>query len=438
MSSNRFLAGELDISPELVQSTLTLSTEAIQFQHESPLFKELTAEFAKLTNKSSAQDWYKSKICDIIKKHTNISLRLELWEGVLNAAMLTPDITAQSIFSVSSYEWDVGRDGFKILKADVEKAGKVDLKNGRVDGIFAKLESTLTIGTELRRPVFKPEQAAAVVLHEIGHFFTVLEVAAEIRTTNIITHAIVSSVLKTEDQAVKMELVQSGLKQLGINVDNKDLETLAKAAEDEKTFYVAVMSEKISTASATGNSYYDTTSCEAAADQFAARHGAGAHLVEFLSLLYKESDDPASWGKAKFVAHSLCRYVMWTAVSVWCFPLAPVVLMLWVLTVFSRSDQGVYDSPKDRIARVRRETVAAIKDMNLPVGLRKRYEADLASIEAQEAEFQNHEAFTRKVYLFFSKAGRTQKARMTMHQVLEELANNKLFSSANSLFSRAE
>lgn len=438
MSSNRFLAGELDISPELVQSALTLSTEAIQFQHESPLFKELTAEFAKLTNTSSAQDWYKSKICDIIKKHTNISLRLELWEGVLSAAMLTPDITAQSIFSVSMYESDVGRDGFKILKANVEKAGKVDLKNGRVEGIFSKLESTLTVGTEIRRPEFKPEQAAAVVLHEVGHFFTTLEVAAEIRTTNIITHAIVSSVLKSEDPAVKMELVHAGLKQLGINVDNKDIESLTKAAEDEKTFFVAVMAEKISTASAMGTNYYDTASCEAAADQFAARHGAGVHLAEFLSLMDKENDDPATWGKLSYVAHSLCRYVFWTAFSIVGWPLAPVILMLWVLTVATSGDMGVYDTPKDRIARIRRETVAAIKDMGLPVRLRKQYEADLASIEAREAELQNHEAFSRKVYLFFSKAGRTQKARMSMHQVLEELANNKLFSSANSLFSRAE
>lgn len=434
MTRSALLADLINIPQATIEKSLTMSTEAIAHQVQSPFFKEMVKKLSSVSSKSSLKDWYALDLDQTIEKYTGMKFKVK-FEPIVNAYVFCPDLTANHIFSMDVYDHSTGDDAIKLAQKKLKEAGEVNLKTGRVSGIFSKLEISWCLGTELFEAGLTADEVAAVAMHEIGHAFTTLEFAAELYTTNVIAHAMVTQVMKTSDVAVKMELIQNGYQSLGIDIDANEAKALADC-NDEKVVYVDVVTKRRDKRiSATGTITYDSRSCEAAADQFAARQGAGEHLAKGLYKIFKMCGDEAFHSSFHYNFASAMTYLFTTWLS-----LAVPVLGIIIILLYFSSDPlgGVYDTSKDRIARIKRELIDASKNLELDKEYRKSLERQIQLMEQMDAEMLNHKSFQERLFSMFSKRIRQQRARMTTMQLIEEMANNRLFSSANSLFHRGE
>lgn len=388
-------------------------TEAISLQ-SNMFFDSLTTAIAKIREYSKPEDGLKEvDISGIVFAHTGMLIKMNLWDApFINAAVMLPDVNTNHPF-YSSLRRLLTRPS-KTLK-DMQEAGgslvgTIDRENARVGGYFSKVEIDVyfTTGLLKAKKLMTDGEAAAILLHELGHLFTYYEYLNKLtRTTNIIS-ALSRAMYEVEDQKERELIMKSAGEQL--KVDSFDPAQYVSGSKEKRTlasttFIISAL--PTSSRSDTGFSAYEHRSCEQVADQFAVKFGAGRDLASGLNKMLKMSysQTPRSafiileiidllWlafdaFRAGFTGAALGTMVgIGGAQTLGGLILAgvmfiPVVILLKLAITYLtfNSVKGKYDGGKERLILIKRTIVDSLKDRDLPPGVKEKLIADAELVD---------------------------------------------------------
>lgn len=307
------------------------------------------------------------------------------------------------------------------------KAG-VNIMTAKVSGLFAELPSTLYYATYLfergKMPgkfAMTPEEHAAVVLHEVGHFFTYCEAFSTTVTTNYALTAMDRELTGTYDVAQR-EVIISNMKK---KLDLTQLDAKALAGQsDKKIIEVAVVTEQaIKSRSELGISIYDHTASEFLADQFCTRMGAGRSLVTGLDKIHRfYGPGYAYMGTTGFVFNQIITLIVCTI---------PGIGWLYALCVlFGATDEGgdnTYDTNEARFRRIRQDMISRLKDRKISDGEKLMLLDDLKSIDEVLEYVHDKRSIFTTIGDFIVPAYRRYRNTMELQKQLERIGNNNLF-----------
>lgn len=419
------------------KSRLASGNEAIAHQTDRAQFLMLAALFNQIKSNELSIDAFEPAFKDIIRS-MQISLEVKIFPQVTApAAMIeSPDISGSH---------SLIHDGRKMMSS----RGRNDVSEGLWKGLNEQLayinRDTPSLGGFFSKIPFKlylaggvftqltGEEAAAVVLHELGHAWSY----CELLTYNLFTnHALETArnVYRGQNREEKIKLARYS------SITSSNLERIDDLSEES---YLKLISQASSRRLAkllkdTDRSWYDRSSFEYLADQFATRMGSGRALVTGLD---KMTETGAFQGFYKsrilsFIA-STVKITGYILVSVTTggvgFILIPLVTMLQSGDPRGDNGYGEYDNSVDRYKRIRHQVIDNLKDRQLPREIQKRALEDLAVIDKIVASM--HESFKlgRSIWWLMSPSYRRALAEKEEQQLLETLANNDLHARAVEL-----
>lgn len=389
-------------------------------------------DYSKLKDK----DLYLSKpIKDIvacIKKHTNLNVTVS--KIGYGAAAYFPTINNNDILIDNDSKVflqllgnDLEKDLVKAseLLKNTKPKGSVNLKDGTVDGIYAKLDLRLLISKDLllNSKKYSELEAAAVLLHEVGHLFTHIEYTSRMTTTN----QVMALALKTFDDNISShtkEVVYGNI-QKKISLSKEELSVLEKSSDKSVTTVVILNRMIEQSKSELGNvNVYDTVSSEQLADDYANRHGAGKHLVTAIEKL-----KPSTLNK-------VINYSVFGAATFIIFanPTMLIPVGCYILLVLATIDgKAVYDTPASRYTRIKQSNIQVIKDKDTSDVERAYLLEQNDYIDSIVKTYNDNKSLLQFIAYWTKPGYKKAKDYEDLQKGLEKLTNNNLFSLSEKL-----
>lgn len=428
------------MSRSLISRYHTPSTEAIDYQAGSPLFRDLTdciQEFMQAP-RDTDQALRQTGIVEAIKKHTGLSIDLKVERGMTNAYALPILIDPNGPFV---QPWNRMGWGDMIAEEvttirEIQRysdtlRGQIDLTSGRVSGVFSNLTVGGVLGTGLWSfAKLTAAEVAAILLHELGHVFTFFENLTRTMTENMILATAIQGMNRTQDRKERLELVQQVSRSLDVPFDKPESVATMKG----ETFATLVIKKKVDQlASATGSAVYDLRGAEFSADQWATRQGAGRALVEALDKIYVVFGE----GHRRSLGENVALDIVTTLAAIVVSIIPPVGIFIATLTFiyFTVADvEGKqYHDPLERVVTVRKDLIQSLKQKDLTEESRKAILNDIAGIDAIAKGMLDYRSWANWLYIRLTPGRRKQYNEMRFQQELELLANNDLFVHAATL-----
>lgn len=434
-----------------MNSVLNASMEAIDFQRNSMLLKEMSLQIESgLKDPSKATfNAISASLQKIAKKHTGMTFNIHFSKmGGPNAFVFPPQANSANPMASNEIAASVRRVGMGSEK-EIFK-GEVDLKTGKVSGLYANIPIDIFCAVEFftaRGAHFRGEHIAAVICHEMGHAFTYLRYLGKLVISNCVVAEIVKKQHEGESDKVIQELVKVAEQKTGWRM--KDTGEI-NGSTDPILIQQIVMSAAIgSIRSELNTRFYDRRAFEFSSDQFVARHGGAQYIVEALDIMYRQYPmylreyrgrvgnyvtSLLGYGKLALGAIALIAGGGVTSPVLAIFAGTFCVLM----SLFAGGDDGVYDPIPKRYEAMRRELIASSKDQNLTVKQRQ------GLIEQIQAIDDILESLTDKHYFGPELIGEWlagiftgRPAEQKFQRQLENLVNNRLFELSNKLQAQA-
>jgi hypothetical protein len=441
-----------------------LGLEAIGFQRDKQLHKELTSLFERMRGAvdDKAREIILAEMANSIFISTGIANHLHVTEGWNGPAIAVRPITRTHPFIYKTMQKALAandNEHFKAVVLDKIVDGKVDLKNSTVSGDFSKIFNEIFIPDNFwRSDLLTPAECSATLLHEIGHAFGYFELLGHTCVTNLVMNEVTKAWVGNYP-VEKRVLVLTGVEnQYGTKIEDKD----AVAANSTAEVALAVVANLAvnEVRSELKTPHYDQRVFEFMADQFATRHGAGRDLVtgldKYLRIspwFFRHTEHRTT--SSMMVANLIKIGILLTgntpiemavraangisAIHKAILPgaalLSKVPLGLftaWILPLVDQSKTR-YDKPSDRYESIRREMVASLKQ----AGLDKTYiESVLEDIEIVEKIVNGLNklgALDSMLYTFITETFTGRRKEFKLQQQYEKLANNDLFKRAAQL-----
>lgn len=337
------------------------------------------------------------------------------------------------------------------------KEGSIDLTNARLGGFFSEYEHKMWLGAKYWVDYgLTPMEAVAITIHEIGHAFTFYEFSDRMVSTNRVLMEIAKEVSKTNDPKKKSYILRE--LDFGKKISDSDYDAIVNG--NNKVIVGARLFKLMNLAvtDQMGMLYYNRTTSEQMADNFAAKFGCGRHLITGLDKIYQMIGAEEKYRSTR-IFNVIIELVMTMVIGVVVFLTltAPAYLMLvlggtsgifWgaiVLCFFylmfylylqssRESNQYLtYDHLKDRYVRLRQQVIQELKDTTLdPEFIKGRLE-DIEIMDKAIAETEVHRGFLNLIFRILSTDDRNAKAMVELNRDLEELANNDLFLASAKL-----
>lgn len=412
-----------------MKNNLAIAMEAFGFQSDA-FFKELTGYFEDIRKGGRAKlekEGFKG-LDKIIHHYTRLKVVIKGLDvnGPLRYSMsvTTPVVNANYALAANLAEMFKGEvNNTGVFKKNVKQlSGFIDLKAGKVDGMYSLIESTISIPFDI---VFflTPAETAATVLHEVGHILTSFENTTRVVTTNFALKTISESILRGDDQS-KREHILLDLTE-AMRMPKIDVKELSKF-ENVDAVQVALFNNAIEVArSELGSNVYDQVGCEALADQYAARCGAYRDLVIAVSKCHKAIGDT-------FAYRSTARYMMFEAMKL-AFVIVPFMIPVALTMTAMDSGGNSYDKPKVRFERIREQLIAEIKEDKLTGDRLKQLQGDIEMIDGVLAEVHLRPQLFEWIGNVFSSKRREKVRIEEFQRQIEKFGNNDLFLSAQKL-----
>ena len=429
---------------------LTIGNETIDFQPREfglaleVIFKEIkdtckTKEDVQRSNKDK-------EISAVIKKYTNLNIVIDLLTTsiFLGPCIFLPEITKGHIFdSMFRREYTELKDLDKTAELIKKHKSKnsVDLTNAKVHGFFQDIEMKIHFPYPY---IFQLEadECAGVTLHEVGHGFTYFEYFDRTIRNNQILASLSLELSNTANPKEKKNLIQTAAKQFDINKTKQDE---IASLTDHNVILLSLLSEaqKIQPSGFSADSaHYDSVSCEALADQFAARQGYGRATVMGLdklgafiksnnAILRKIIYFSELFNCFKFVLSSTVAGVFVTTSIAFGLLFALAAAWLCLFTSITTSIVDMYDPPDIRLKRIREQSITYLKRCDLPKEEVQRVAEDIKQFDNILSQLADKHSLMEKISNFLiSPASSRLKASMNLQRDLEELASNDLYLAA--------
>jgi hypothetical protein len=417
---------------------ITAAFETIDFQNGN-FGKELEILFSILKeNYNSIETARKSKtiknIEECIRSNTGLNISIILNNSNL-IAMNSISFKHGHIF-FSKYEQELIKEVNK--KTTHDKLAKfsswfeVDLKKSKISGFFSNVKNQLFIEYDKffsNKSIFTIRELVGIVLHEIGHAFTVFEYCSRVVTNNQALVTVTNSVLNKNDQKIhrqNLETVETFL-----NIKKGSLSDLFEITDDK--VITTVLLDKIinNKRSELGTDFYDYTSSEYLADQFAARHGYGIDMITGLEKLKSNKDSLINYIKdlVGLILEIFTLFIIHVS-----GPISTVMFYSFLLYYgkLYKEEGKLYDDPKIRYKRIKEQLIQNLKKEHLN---KTEVETIILNIEKADKIIDSTlpNVSILKTLIEYVYIDKKEKNSMKLQRKLEELASNDLFVKAAKL-----
>lgn len=430
--------------------------EAIDFQRDEMLLKELSMHVAAL---QGTQDT--AERLDILKRmnatafhHCGAKFHFHLLaDKNPNAFILVPDSNSAAPMRPEVIKETLRKSGGICSEKEFFK-GSIDLRKGKVSGIYSEIPMDIFFSVAFLKPtpkntMFTPEEVSAVLIHEMGHGVMYLRYLGGVVLSNIVIAEVCRLIQGGAEPIIVRDVLKVAEQKTGYRI--KDLGTIDKNPDPllVQQVVMAEMVERIR--SDLGTKYYDARAFEFVADQFAARHGGAAHIVKALDRMYRDCGyTPLEYnGKfAHFMLSLVCSakqiigvigagvtFGVAAAVIVGGLTVVLGITLATLVTILGGGD--IYDDVPNRFKAMRRELIASSKDQNLSQQQRARLIDDIAEIDKVMENVTEMKFGPGFFNNFFAGVFTGKTAQMKFMRTLEELANNRLFELSNQLQAKA-
>lgn len=403
------------------------SMEAIEFQSNSLLFKDLTLAVGRLrATKMTRKDINEANIDGIITKHTNILVDFSIDPAkYANAYTYIPEIKKDHILTLNMQAYVSPEATIQKFKSGKKpNVGGVDRSTSKVSGLYTTIKRRMAVTAGLiGNKKYSDAGVAAIILHEIGHVFTYYEMLTHSITLNHALDSTTRALLDTEDKQIKTEIIDAATKYL--DVPDLDVSTLVNSEPKTVAAVLATaVNERQVQRSGMGSPLYDMVQFEQLSDQFAARHNAGRDLVVAMDQMYKDGNSKAYFSKRKFIILEVISVSALLLLGAFYPMLWPAVFTLACLD----PNKKIYDYDKVRLQRIKEQLVQELKERG-DVDKKKQV-ADIAAVDAILDNMNNHVNFHRIVWNAIVPGAKRKFKQEEFQRQLEELASNDLFVSA--------
>jgi hypothetical protein len=426
-----------------------LSTEAINYQ-DTKTFKELELAFRDIMfQKQSAYEEQKRRNEGLIEAilqnsfKANVSVSFgEEWPCVRifdeyhNNVLIRNDYREFFAAQMNFTKRFVGGGGGV-------KAG-VDIMKAQLSGLFSELPFTIYLPDCLLNNNYSQdgfsvpnqyrlssEEMAAVVLHEMGHFFTYCEMFNRTVSTNQAMAAMVKELDGTYDVHKRQLIIARTADELKL----KDVDSAALAKIDKRsileTAIVTEVTEK--SRSELGVSIYDSTASEQLADQFATRHGAGLPLMTALNKLHRYMGNELAYQSTPLFMFTQIISIALMFIPPVCFLSIPINLIGILLGGFGDDGDNTYDTPEVRFRRIKMDAIARLKNRSISDLEKKRTLADIDAMEKAMTGIEDKREWREYIATTVIPVYRKYRKTKLLQQQLEQLGNNPLFVRAAEL-----
>jgi len=211
----------------------------------------------------------------MLKKRFNLNINLRN----SNTFAVFPIFNTKQIksnFSMNDLSKDVNKASKQLVKFEkyIEKNRiDIDLKECKINGLSDDYSFTLLVSLRSMSMDVTKDDFIAIILHEIGHIFTLLEMYAD---TNKSISSLLNGLLLNDADVVVNELVITGDKQLN--------------SKDGITKVYSKLTSKFDGILLTSGRETDDTDVEYEADSFVSKFGYGAQLTKTLNKLSKTKE----------------------------------------------------------------------------------------------------------------------------------------------------
>lgn len=403
-----------------------ISMESIDFQRQSLLLKELTMLFEDVRgDRNITKALRESNLKKLVLNYTGINIKPVVKNYPFpNAYVMIPNLDRNNPVLADFFRGHFdSKDGFKLIKKNGGiLRGTVDRGKSKVGGVFSdiEIEMGLTSGL-LESDLFSSEEVASIVLHELGHLFTYFEYLGSSITTNYVLQTVTRELLGTREIRRKYEIVKEGSDVLGIDID--DPEALIRSNNETVIQTVILRKQMEKRYSELGSKTHDITAWEMLSDQFATRHGGGRALVTALDRMHRMGglEGLGHLSTVSYLAAEILKVLMFLSLG----PLLIIALPL-ALTVVNTNEK-LYDEPKERMERIRRDMINELKREGLDRDYRDQLLQDIEVIEAITKEMNDKRTFLQFFHSSVYPSRRNQYNQMRFQQDLEILTNNDVF-----------
>jgi hypothetical protein len=409
-----------------------LSLENINFSKNDNFFSDLIMEvkrlrrdfkevFPKRVNPEKPED--SGFFSKIIKKHTNLTVPMSFLpiEYGYNAAVQPPQFDKNHpLYDPARKKHFTSKDSEKLLKKGLV-SGSVNLQTGKVSGTWTEIDHWLFITPNIiTNSYFTDEELAAIILHEVGHLITYYIFLGRFLTCNHAMHEINSRWNDSISYDHKVKIIEHVNKSIsGMALDP---DSLAEVKNSETVTSMVVSQFANAPMSASGTSGFDYRSWEALSDQYAVRNNAALAIASGVAKVEKMGGNSSYWSDGK-------HFIM----NLFTLPILIISLPMVILMMLMNKPYDTYDPPGERISRIRREAINAIKDTKMSKTQRRQYSDDMEQIQLLIDETNDKDSWFMFMWKTVIPSVRNEGKDISLLKDLELLANNELYVAANKL-----
>ena len=389
---------------------------------------------------------YVTKIEELVSKRLGLSISLNQ-DCSLGPCCMPYQIRLNHIANIRDKGWytlSADSDPREFAISNYMSNGEIDLKHAKISGVLSKYNHFVNMEYW---QVFKfarcsAREATAILLHELGHLFTFIDLGYRTDRTNQILNSISMSV-KNSEPANKRKYLLVDLQELGM-IEREDVERLAKEERHiimSAKLYGAIYKKYVNTA--LSMEYTDHTG-ETVADDFAAKFG---YAQDLATGLFKLVNKYRNASELRFKS-DLYKTIILTLLS--CILVPPVGIFLLVFNgalfflnllgnffheVFYRDSGMTYDDDRNRIERLKRFMIDRLKNKNISKGVRESTLIAIDTVEKAAAHWKDDQEYSTitKIIMFFSSDRCRVEEEIKIERQLENLASNKLFVASAKL-----
>lgn len=443
-----------------------LSTEIIHYQNNDSFPEKLDDIIEKIyqevdnniytSNKELIQkSSHVKELVTAIRNRFNINLQIDIdLLPISFAAIYLPykefnlDITTIDSFSVKNlFKFLLNMDDFnklinrlqelhkekkELFKKLHNKSGYINLKYAKVDGYFKNIPCYLILDFyTLKELGISKEETTSVILHEIGHMFSILENHYLLEKYNISLFNVIDEI--NNNNIEKAEYIFKS--QIATEEEfSSYLKTSRKRTD--LTNYIAISYLNKINSQILNDKYLETVS-ESQADEFVSRFNRGKELVSGLSKLDIRFATIYENNKFTYILVSFFQ-LLFSGLLLMPFGITGFIIGTLILfyCLFNSSLDKVdmtYDLPLDRYNRIKNSIINNLKNTNLPKEFTKELLEQFQFIEEIVNTYVNNRYILTSLTSYILPTAREVKYYIDIQQKIEKNLNNTLFVSAAKL-----
>ena len=197
-----------------MNTALTASMEAIDFQRDSTFLNEMAAQYDACLKDPSKDTFNKvsAALHKIAKLHTGMHFNFHFVRcGGPNAFVIPPQADIASPMRPEELATKVQKFGRPVSEQELFK-GVVNIKTGKVSGIYSEIPIDVFVATEFftdrEMTNITGHHIGAVALHEIGHGFTYLRYLGNFVLSNVV----ISEITRRQHEGADDKMIQEIVK----------------------------------------------------------------------------------------------------------------------------------------------------------------------------------------------------------------------------------